>query len=162
MPDNVKVLAAAGDDTVAPPIATDLVGGQHYQRIKVGFGADGTYNEADDVVGKRLPIYDPVHIPATASDCGTASGTDIAIGTPVAGLRFMGFSARETTATAGALFHIRHGTSNSDPVLVTVSLGLNESCREWYGPDGITAPNGIWLERVTGTIQVTGYMKVVP
>lgn len=161
MPDDVKVWAATGDDTVAPPVATDLIGGKHYQKIKLGWGADGTFNEADAASGKRIPIADPQLAAATAVDCGNEAATDEAIAAAGAGTRLMGFSARETTGTAGALFNIRHGTANTDPILATVSLGASESAREWYGPDGLAAASGAWLERVSGTIQVTGYVKVV-
>lgn len=161
MPDNVKVLAGTGDDTVAPPIATDLVGGQHYQRIKIGWGPDNVWNESDNAAGRRLPVTEPTLAPATALDAGTKVNTDEVIAAPGAGTRLLGFSARETTSAAGAQFNIRRGVSNTDPILVTVSLGVGESTRDWYGPDGLAAVEGIWLERVSGSIQVTGYYKVV-
>jgi len=56
MPDNIKVLAAVGDDTIAPPVATDLVGGQHYQKLKIGWGPDGTWQETSDTDGIRMPV----------------------------------------------------------------------------------------------------------
>lgn len=141
-------------------MATDLVGGRHYQKIKVGWGPDGTWNESEDASGKRLPVRDPSLGPATAADAGTGSG-DVAVAAAAAGLRLMGFSARETTAAAGAVFNLRHGTAVTDPILVTVTLGANESSREWYGPDGLAAPSGIFLDRVSGTSQVIGYSKAV-
>lgn len=57
MPDNIKILAATPtDDTLAPPVATDLIGGAHYQRIKTGWGSDGIYNETTDADGFRFPV----------------------------------------------------------------------------------------------------------
>jgi hypothetical protein len=291
--DNIKVLAGVGDDDVAPPAATDNIGGVHYQKIKLGWGADGTWNETADSDGVRLPIggaqlgtltetapasdtassglngrlqriaqrltsliallptalgaggglkvdgsgtalpvsgtvgvsgtvpvsgtfwqatqpvsgsvaatqvgtwtvqpgntanttawkvdgsgvTQPISGTVTANagtntstaalaaatpvDAGDEAATDEAIAGAATGLRLIGFSARETTAAAVAVFNIRHGTSNAGAILVSVSLGPNESAREWYGPDGIAAASGIWLERVSGTIQVTGYSKVV-
>jgi hypothetical protein len=161
MPDDVKVLAASGDDTSAPPIATDLINGRHHQKVKFGWGSDGTWNETDNISGKRIPVADPSLSAATAVDCGNVANTDQAIAAAAAGTRFMGFSVRETTGTTPALLNFRRGTSNIDPIMVSITLGANESAREWYGPDGIAAAEGIWLERVTGTIQATGYMKVV-
>lgn len=160
MADGVKVLAATGDSTVAPPVATDDIGGFHYQKIKLGFGPDGTFNEAEDASGKRIPVRDPSLAPATATDAGTGTG-DVAITAAATGLRLMGFSARETTGIAGAVFNLRHGVASTDPILVTVSLGANESAREWYGPDGLAAASGIWLDRVSGTSQIVGYYKAV-
>lgn len=227
MPDNIKVVAGLGDDIVSPPVATDLVGGQHYQRIKLGWGADGTFNEVTDTDGLRVPVGGsllgvstetapasdtaasglngrlqriaqritsliallpaalgaggglkvdgsgtalPVsgtvaatvsaHAAATAVDAGDEAATDEAIAGAAANTRLIGFSVRETTGTAGAVFNIRHGTSNAGAILVSVSLGVNESAREWYGPDGIAAASGIWLERVTGQVEFIGYYKV--
>jgi hypothetical protein len=53
MADNVAILPSV--DVLAKNIATDDVGGIHYQRIKVEWGADGVANEVDDVYGKWLP-----------------------------------------------------------------------------------------------------------
>jgi hypothetical protein len=117
--------------------------------------------ETADAAGSRVPVADPVMVPATAVDCGDKASTDEAIAAAGAGTRLIGFSARETTGTAGAVFNIRHGTSNAGTILVTVSLTSGESAREWYGVDGIAAASGVWLERVTGTTQVVGYAKVV-
>lgn len=99
---------------------------------------------------------------ATALDAGDEAATDEAIAAAAAGTRLVGFSARETTGTAGSVFNIRHGTSNAGTVLVTVSLGVNESSRAWFGPDGIAAASGIWLERVSGQTSFVGYYKVAP
>lgn len=197
MADDVTIFSPGTADPSAPAVATDDIGGKHYQKIKAGFGADGVWVETADVDGVRLPVggaqlgalneaAPPSDIanaglngrlqriaqrltsliatqgPSTATDAGTVANTDQALAAAAAGTRLMGFSARETTGTAGALFQVRHGTTNSDPVLVTVSLGAGESAREWYGPDGLAAANGIWLERVTGTIHVIGYAKVLP
>jgi hypothetical protein len=76
MPDNVKVLQGVGDSTVAPPIATDDIGGIQYQRIKVGWGGDGTFNELVDTDGIRLPIggaqVGPLTETAPASDTASS------------------------------------------------------------------------------------------
>lgn len=271
MADDIKVQAGTGDSTVAPPVATDDIGGRHFQRIKVGWGAEGVFQETTDTDGLRVPIgggqigllteaapasdtassglngrlqriaqritsliaqlpatlgqktmaaslavtlasdqparavtgtfwqatqpvsgtfwqttqpvsgtfwqaTQPVSgtvtanagtntstaalAAATATDAGDESGTDEAIAAAAAGTRLVGFSARETTGAAGAVFNIRHGTSNAGALLVTVSLGPNESTREWYGPDGIAAASGVWLERVSGQTSFVGYAKV--
>lgn len=269
MPDNIKVQAGIGDDSTAPPVATDLVGGAHFQRIKVGYGVDGVYNDATDADGFRLPVggaqlgpvneaapstdtgvaglngrlqrvaqritalmallpaslgqktlgaslavvlaSDQTPVPAAQSgawtvqpgntanttawrvdgsavvqpisgsvtanagtntstaalaaassvDAGDEATTDESIAGPSAGLRLIGFSSRETIGSGGAVFNLRHGTSNAGALLVTVSLGPGESAREWYGPDGLAAASGIWLERVSGQCVVVGYSKVV-
>lgn len=230
MADTIKVVAATGGTD--PAVATDDIGGIHYQKVKVGWGADGTWNETAESDGIRLPVggapIGPTNETAPTTDTansglngrlqriaqrltsliallptalgasgglkvdgsGTAlpvsgtvtanAGTNtstaaLAAATPTdpggtttslqvvgaaTNLRLVGFSARETTGTAGAVFNIRHGTSNAGALLVTVSLGVSESAREWYGPDGIAAASGIWLERVSGSTTFVGYSKV--
>jgi hypothetical protein len=54
--DVIKVLAATGDDTVAPPVAVDKIAGINYQKIKTGWGVDGVFQETADTDGVRLPI----------------------------------------------------------------------------------------------------------
>jgi hypothetical protein len=72
MPDDIKVLAATGDDTTAPPVATDYINLKHYQKIKTGWGADGTWIESADVDGSRIPVggaqIGPINESAPASD----------------------------------------------------------------------------------------------
>jgi hypothetical protein len=96
---------------------------------------------------------------ATATDPGGTT-TSLQVVGATTSLRLVGFSARETTGTAGSVFNVRHGTSNAGALLATVSLGANESAREWFGPDGIAAASGIWLERVSGSTTFVGYSKV--
>lgn len=84
MPDNVKVQAGTGDDTVSPPIATDLVGGQHYQRIKAGWGADGVWTETADSAAARFPIKD-VH--ESVITCTVTSGQTVSAAVDLAGVR---------------------------------------------------------------------------
>jgi hypothetical protein len=156
MADDIQVTPGSG-----AAVATDDIGGKHYQKVKIGWGPDGTWTETSTAAAGRLPVADPVLVPATATDAGDEATTDEALAAAATGLRLVGFSARETTGTVGAVFNIRHGTSNAGTLLVTVSLGANESTREWYGPDGIAAASGVWLERVSGTTSVVGYTKVV-
>lgn len=59
MADNVAVTAGAGTS-----IATDDIGGVHYQRVKVSWGADGTGNETSATT--PLPIQ---NAPVTTGGC---------------------------------------------------------------------------------------------
>lgn len=78
MVDTIKVLAATGDDTLAPPVATDDIAGIHYQKVKFGWGADGNWVETADTDGIRIPIGGGQIGATTESpppqDTGTASG----------------------------------------------------------------------------------------
>lgn len=74
-------------------------------------------------------------------------------------LVLMGFSCIETAGSV-AQFILNHGTSNSGPIISWVSLSANESSREWYGPQGKAVPNGVYVQRVSGTTQVTLDSKI--
>jgi hypothetical protein len=78
--DDIKVQAGTGNDTVAPPVATDDIGGKHYQKIKAGWGADGVWNETADSAAARFPVKDVYEsvITCTVTSTATVSGaTDL-------------------------------------------------------------------------------------
>lgn len=54
MADNINTLPST--DVTAVPVATDEVGGAHYQIIKTAFGADGVATGVEDVNGSRFPV----------------------------------------------------------------------------------------------------------
>lgn len=87
MPDDIKVQAGTGDDTVAPPVATDLIAGKHYQKIKAGWGADGTWNETADVAGVRFPV-ETTH--ESVVTCTVTSGQFVSAAVDLAGVRNLG------------------------------------------------------------------------
>lgn len=112
-------------------------------------------------------LYDPSGV-AVSSVNGAAVATEVASGTAdaqavaaLASLRFLGFSVRENAAGA-AEFIIRHGTQATDPPLAFVKLAAGESVREWYGPQGLVATNGIFVDRVSGTTHLVVYSTVAP
>jgi hypothetical protein len=51
MADNLAITQGAGTN-----VATDEIGGAHYQRVKATWGPDGTANDVDTATGKRLPV----------------------------------------------------------------------------------------------------------
>lgn len=158
--------ASLGQKTMAGSLAVTLASDQPAQSVT------GTFWQATQPVSGSVAVTGTVTAnagtntstaalaAATATDAGDEAATDEAIAGAAANTRLIGFSARETTGTAGAVFNIRAGTSNAGALLVTVSLGVSESAREWYGPDGIAAAAGVWLERVSGQVSVVGYYKV--
>lgn len=123
--------------------------------LQRGDSTNGAYTNV-----RKLPSTG-INGPASTNDVGNEAATDEAIAGAATGLRYMGFSCRESTESARAVFNIRRGTSNAGAVMDTVTLEPGESAREWYGPDGIEAAAGIWLERVSGTCVVIGKYKVV-
>lgn len=97
-------------------------------------------------------------IPFTEANGISADQQGVAAAT---GLRLIGFACRESAATAAAAtFILRHGTLATDPVIAPVELSANESTREWWWP-GIDAPNGIFIDIVAGTIDITLFHATV-
>jgi hypothetical protein len=97
---------------------------------------------------------------AAAVSYGTGTGNQTApAGADVAG-RLIGYAVRETTGTPGATAQVRFrsGTTVSGtPLGAGVTLAANESVREWFGPSGINVPTAVFLERVSGSTEVTVY-----
>ena len=50
MADDVNLASPAGT------VAADDMGGKLYQKVKLGWGADGTWNETADTAGKEIPV----------------------------------------------------------------------------------------------------------
>lgn len=108
-----------------------------------------------DVDVTRLPALSG----ATAVDAGTGTD-DEAITGAAANLRLLGFTAKETTGTAGASFLFHNGDDTGDPATTApIDLVPGESTREWFGEDGIASANGIYLERVSGDVRVVAYYR---
>lgn len=93
---------------------------------------------------------------------GVVADVDAAVA-GVAGLRLVGFSARESAATAAAAtFIIVHGaTGAAGTAVAPVELALNTSTSAWFGPDGIACPNGISVDWIVGTVDIHLFFKVV-
>lgn len=80
----------------------------------------------------------------------------------LAGRRLIGFACRESAATAAvATFILRHGTGVGDPVIAPVALAANESAREWWWP-GLDVPDGVFIDHVAGTFDITIFHMVAP
>ena len=98
-----------------------------------------------------------------------ATSTEVASGTTnvqgvaaAAGLRLLGIAVREDAGVplvATVLLH--HGTTTSDPVLLPCELLANESIVRWFGPDGVNVPNGVFVNRASGTTHLVVFTKVV-
>lgn len=73
MADDIKVNPSL--DAGAPAVATDEVGGKHYQKVKSGWGADGTWNETADTPAARLPVASTNKKSASVAPAQVAVGT---------------------------------------------------------------------------------------
>jgi hypothetical protein len=116
-------------------------------------GSDYTLPVSGTVTTAPAPAATPT---AIASGSGDAAGV-----APTANLRLMGYSVRESAASPDdASFVIRHGALASDPALVFVEVSADQSTTEWLGEDGIACPNGIFIDRVSGSTEIVLYTKV--
>lgn len=78
---------------------------------------------------------------------GSASGIPGATKSAI----YFGFTLRET-AGATAVCRIRTGGA-SGKILDTISLAANESTADDYLPQGLMAEDGIYFEKVSGTVE---------
>lgn len=70
MADNVPITAGVGTN-----VATDDIGGVHYQRVKVALGPNGTYTADADGTAERGQYVDPRVLTATVKVVPTVSTT---------------------------------------------------------------------------------------
>jgi hypothetical protein len=110
-----------------------------------------------------MSIFAQLSGPAKA-DVNAAVAADVEPAIAAAtGLRLVGYSCRESDGTpAVAAFNIIHGaTVSGGDALIPVELAANGSDLKWFGPEGIAFPNGISIEHLAGTFDVTLFYKVV-
>lgn len=81
-----------------------------------------------------------------------------------AGLRLLGWIARESAGSpAVATARIVEGaTASGGTAFLPIELAANESKSAWYGPDGIAVPDGLSIDHIAGTLDVTLFYKVEP
>lgn len=101
---------------------------------------------------------------AATPDLNAAVAGDVDAAVAAAtGLRLVGIAYRESAGTpAAATFHVVHGaTGAGGDAIIPVELAANESGRDWFGDAGIAVPNGLSIDHVAGTFDVTLFTKVV-
>lgn len=105
-----------------------------------------------------------VGAPAAGSSLTAVAATaaDVQGLAAAANLRLMGFSITEAAGTAAAAeVSLRHGTAATDPEIIGVNLAADGSVRDFFGPDGIAVPNGVFVDVVAGTAKLTLFWKAV-
>lgn len=75
-----------------------------------------------------------------------------------AGLKLLGYSIRET-AGAGAGLVLRHGTADTHTAIAFETLVSGGTVTRWFGGAGIDCASGIFIDRTTGTTEVTLYTR---
>lgn len=135
MADNVELNPGSGGES----LATDEIGGIQHQRVKVGYGADGEYQDAN--AGDPLPVETLSPRPGIwqfADEVGDGSGNINAVGDYLASLTEFAIAP-----PAGKVFSIAR-------MIVTVrDTGSFDSGS--YG-NGLTLVNGISVEKRTGVV----------
>jgi hypothetical protein len=178
MADTITIRDAAGNlvDVSVDDLTLlngNVVANIHAQRFKPVFGSDAQAQDVDGTHGLPVAVLGAVTAntgldddflklttPIAAVSYGTGTGNQAPVAPADATGRLMGYAVRETTGTAGAtaLVRFRSGTTAAGtPLGAGVSLVANESVREWFAPNGITVPTAVFLERVSGTTEVTVY-----
>lgn len=123
---------------------------------------------------KKEEVYaeDPLPIDGTGI-LGPASITEVASGTGDAqgvsgatGLRLLGFSVRESAGTpATAEIILRHGTDATGTPIAFVNVQANgngdDHESQWFGPEGIDVPNGVFVDRISGETHIVLFTKTV-
>lgn len=117
----------------------------------------------------RLRVDNGGSTPSTSNPTGISPTAALAISGQLepaaAGLRLTGFTYRET-AGATASFRLHHGTANTDPVIAWVGVPANTGSGGLgaggdYGGEEVLVPNGVYLDVLTGAVEVIGFVKVV-
>lgn len=71
-----------------------------------------------------------------------------------------GWSVRETTGAAAAVFRLHDGRDVNEPVLASANLAANESIRDNFATPGLrVTTGGIFLEVVSGSIEGVIYVR---
>lgn len=90
----------------------------------------------------------------------SSSTANVAALAALAGRRLLGWTVKENAvATAEIILH--HGTGTGDPEIGDRTFTASESATDWFGDTGIGVPNGVFVERVSGTTKLSLYWKTV-
>lgn len=92
---------------------------------------------------------------AALVDVNTGVAAD-AVGTiPAAtGRRLLGFVAEESaTVAAAAEIRLRHGSA-AGVLIDIIKLAADGVDRRWWGPNGISVPNGVTIDWVSGQVDI--------
>lgn len=99
-------------------------------------------------------------VSVTYSNVASGTGDEAAI-TGKPNLRLCGFSIAENAGTpAAARVRLRHGDADTDPVIVDLHLAASQSAWDFF--DCQPVPDGVFVDRVSGTTVVTVMTRQYP
>jgi hypothetical protein len=120
------------------PIATDEVAGVQYQRIKVGYGPDGTYQDATTL--------DPLPVRSTTADAATLTSVTASTG-----------SVQLCAANPDRLGLFVHNDGSARLYLALAPTASAASFTVAVEPDGFyEVPNPVYTGIVSGSWAATG------
>jgi hypothetical protein len=127
-----------------------------YIGLGITTGTEGAYTFRELAALDTL-LQSLLTLQAAATSTNAASGTaDAQMIAATPSLRLVGFTAKENAGSpALAEFILRNGTSTAGTPVAHVKLGAGESVRDWFGPGGISVAAGVYLDRISGTTDVT-------
>ena len=67
---------------------------------------------------------------------------------------FIGATVRAGGSACRIDFH--NGTASSDPLILSVYVPANQSRSAWFGPNGVSATGGVYMNLNSGTPDATG------
>jgi hypothetical protein len=56
---------------------------------------------------------------------------------------------------------LRHGDAATDEIVAAENFAAAGSTTRWFGPGGIPVPDGVFIERLTGTTAVTLWTTIL-
>ncbi len=68
-----------------------------------------------------------------------------------------GWSVRETSSAAGAVFQVFDGTDANGQLAASVALKPGESTRDWFSEEGVKIESGLFLNVVSGVMEGAVY-----
>jgi len=150
---------AAGTNLIGKVSIDQVTANANEVVLKAGTAEVGKLAAGTAIIGSLGGLG--IHVAATAV-ASSAVGADVdAMVAAQAGLRLCGISCKETAAAA-AVFVVKHAATGATGVAVQyVTLAANGTATFWYGSDGVNCTNGISIDYVSGTFDVTALYKVV-
>lgn len=97
--------------------------------------------------GEELRVYSRQIIVSTMTDSGPGT--------------LQGLSFRETSTTTPALVSLHDGIDASAPVILEITLGPNESTREWFAGNGLSYRYGLYVSIDSGSVRGNLFQQVV-
>jgi len=92
-------------------------------------------------------------------NAAVAADVDAAVAA-AAGLRLMGWAARETAGAVASAKIVHGATGAAGTLVVPIGLAADSCATGWYAPEGIPMANGISIDHLAGSLDITLFYRV--